>query len=64
MTGRAFRYQRRMAHIEIVLSEKRSAHGAAHAAATGPSTAAGKPKARKQTGKTKSAARRKAAGKK
>src|SRR5437016_12557208 len=52
--GRAFRYQRRMAHIEIVLSEKNSAQGRAHTAPAG--AAAGKPKARIQAGKSKSAA--------
>ena len=61
--GRAFRYQRRMAHIEIVLSEKISVNGgAAHAAAS--AAAAAKSKAQKRAGKTKAAAGRKPAGKK
>jgi len=62
--GRAFRYQRRMAHIEIALAEKIRGSGAAHAASASTATA-GKPKARKQTGKkTKAVARRKAVAKK
>lgn len=62
--GRAYRYQRRMSHIEIALAEKPRANGAAAAA----STTAAKPAARKAAAKKapakKTAAKKTAAKKK
>jgi len=64
--GRAFRYQRRLAHIEIALAEKQRANGAARAAEPAAATAKGKTagKAGKTAGKKKTAAKSKFAGKK
>jgi large subunit ribosomal protein L22 len=56
--GRAFRYQRRMSHIEIALSEKVRANGAAKAT----ETAEAKPVAKKKP--AKKAAAKKVAAKK
>ncbi len=61
--GRAYRYQRRMAHIAITLGEKASQNGAAHAAA--PAAEAAEPKAHKKTGaKHKAPAKKKTPAKK
>ena len=38
--GRAYRYQRRMAHIEIALEEKQSGNGAATTTSTAPAAGA------------------------
>ena len=57
--GRAFRYQRRMAHIEIALEEKRRAQQAVATVAGAPSEGTAQP-ARASRGKT---AGKKAAGK-
>jgi large subunit ribosomal protein L22 len=60
--GRAFRYQRRIAHLVITVAEKKAAEVAAPAAET-----AGKPAARKTAGKkapAKKAAAKKTAAKK
>jgi large subunit ribosomal protein L22 len=54
--GRAYRYQRRMAHIEIALAEK-GANG--HATVVGDEPAAAAPKAAKKPAGKKSAARKK-----
>ncbi len=60
--GRAYRYQRRMAHIAITLGEKASKNGAAHAAA--PAAEAAEPKAHKTGAKHKAPAKKKTAAKK
>src|SRR5262249_18918158 len=58
--GRAYRYQRRMAHIEIALSEKQAANGASVATVVGEEeSAAPAPKA-KAKGKKKPAVKGKA----
>src|SRR5919204_2386643 len=69
--GRAYRYQRRMAHIEIALEEKQRGNGAATSAAAAPVTgAAPAPKRRmpaKKAGRkagTKKSAAKKTFGKK
>ena len=69
--GRAYRYQRRMAHIEIALEEKQRGNGAATPAAATPATgAAPAPKRRmpaKKAGRkagTKKSAAKKTFGKK
>jgi large subunit ribosomal protein L22 len=48
--GRAFRYQRRLAHIIVTVAEKKSAAASSSAAAE-TTAAAGKPKARKAAAK-------------
>ena len=55
--GRAFRYVRRIAHIEIVLAE-RGKNGEAAAQVVGEEAAAAKAPAKKAAAKKKSAARR------
>lgn len=62
--GRAFRYQRRMSHIEIALAEKSAANGSALATVVGEPRAAAPTKS-KAKGKTagKSAKKKKAAKK-
>jgi large subunit ribosomal protein L22 len=69
--GRAYRYQRRIAHLEIVLAEKTSQNGKAALATTvGEETkapakkAAKKAPAKKPAAKKKAPAKKKAAGKK
>jgi len=57
--GRAFRYQRRMSHIEIALAERAAANGAALATVVGEEEEAAAP-ARSKT-KTKPASKNKAA---
>ncbi len=56
--GRAYRYQRRLAHIEIALAEK-GAPTNGHATVVGDEPAAAAPKAAKKTAGKKSAARKK-----
>ncbi len=59
--GRAFRYQRRMAHIEIELAERQRGNGAGTATMVGEQSAAAMSRA--SGSKTRSKARNKAAGK-
>ncbi len=59
--GRAFRYQRRMAHIEIELAERQRGNGAGTATVVGKQSAAARSRA--ADSKTSSKARSKAAGK-
>ena len=59
--GRAYRYQRRMAHIAITLGEKTTPNGAAHAAAP---AAAAPSKAKKSGAKHKTGAKKKTPAKK
>ena len=65
--GRAYRYQRRIAHLEVVLAEKGAQNGASMATVVGeeesaaPAKAAPKKKAR-SAAKKKSAPRKKTAG--
>jgi large subunit ribosomal protein L22 len=64
--GRAYHYERRIAHLEIVLAE-RNKNGAAIATVVGPETAGAKAAPAKRTGakaKAKAPAKKKAAGKK
>jgi large subunit ribosomal protein L22 len=66
--GRAFRYQRRIAHIIITVAEKQSkAPASSDAAETGPKKTAGKPAAKKSAAKKapakKSVAKKTAAAK-
>jgi large subunit ribosomal protein L22 len=61
--GRAYRYQRRMAHIAITLGEKTSQNGAAHAAAHAAEAAA-PAKAQKKGAKHKTGAKKKTPAKK
>jgi len=62
--GRAYRYQRRMAHITITLGEKTSQNGAVHAAPAAEASAA-TAKAHKKTGtKQKAGAKKKTPAKK
>jgi large subunit ribosomal protein L22 len=62
--GRAYRYQRRIAHLQIVLAEKTSANGKAALATTvGESEAAPAKKAVKKAPAKKSAAKKSAAKK-
>jgi large subunit ribosomal protein L22 len=51
--GRAFRYQRRISHIVLVLAER--PHGAAHAAGQARGAAAGAPAKRRAPGAKKAA---------
>src|ERR1043166_7627540 len=66
--GRAYRYQRRIAHLEVVLAEKGVQNGADMATVVGeeesaaPAKAAPKKKARSAGAKKKSAGRKKTAG--
>jgi large subunit ribosomal protein L22 len=66
--GRAYRYQRRIAHLEVVLAEKGKQDGAGMATVVGeeeaaaPAKTAGKKKARSAGAKKKSAGRKKTAG--
>jgi large subunit ribosomal protein L22 len=66
--GRAYRYQRRIAHLEVVLAEKGAQNGAEMATVIGeeeaaaPAKAAPKKKARAAGAKKKSAGRKKTAG--
>ena len=66
--GRAYRYQRRIAHLEVVLAEKGVQNGADMATVVGeegsaaPTKAAPKKKARSAGAKKKSAGRKKTAG--
>lgn len=65
--GRAYRYQRRISHLEIVLDEKTSANGKAALATTvgeSASKAPAKKKATKKAPAKKSAAKKKAPAKK
>jgi large subunit ribosomal protein L22 len=58
--GRAYRYQRRIAHIEIALAEKHATNGAATVVTGDTDAAAAAPKSKGKTaGKNKSAARKK-----
>ncbi len=59
--GRAYRYQRRMSHIEIALAEKVRANGAAATATT--DTAEAKPVAKKKAAAKKAPAKKAAAKK-
>jgi large subunit ribosomal protein L22 len=61
--GRAFRFVRRIAHIEIALAERGRDGKAGLATVVGAETAAQKPQARKTAGK-KAVAKKKTAGKK
>jgi large subunit ribosomal protein L22 len=61
--GRAYRYQRRMAHIEIALAEKKKAIVEAEAPAAAPAKKAARKPAAKKTAASK-AAPKKAAAKK
>src|ERR1700752_1976377 len=61
--GRAFRYQRRMSHIEIALAEKLRANGAAKTAETAEAKPVAKKAAKKAPAK-KAAAKKKTAAKK
>ncbi|MGE5324734.1 MAG: 50S ribosomal protein L22 [Actinomycetota bacterium] len=66
--GRAYRYQRRIAHLEVVLAEKGKQDGAEMATVVGeeeaaaPAKSAPKKKARAAGAKKKSAGRKKTAG--
>jgi len=66
--GRAYRYQRRIAHLEVVLAEKGRQDGAGMATVVGeeeaaaPKKAAGKKKARSVGAETKTDGRKKTAG--
>jgi large subunit ribosomal protein L22 len=60
--GRAYRYQRRIAHLHIILAEKNAAMNAAKAAAAGEVSAA--PAKGKTAGKSKKSATKKSAAKK
>ena len=63
--GRAYRYQRRLAHIEIALAEKQRANGAARAAAPAQAAPAKGKTAGRTAGKKKTPAKKaKFAGKK
>ena len=64
--GRAYRYQRRISHLEIVLAEKASGNGKAALATTvgEDKSAAPKKKAAKKAPAKKSAAKKKAPAKK
>jgi large subunit ribosomal protein L22 len=63
--GRAYRYQRRIAHLEIALAEKTSANGKAAIATTvGEEKPAAPKKAAKKAPAKKSAAKKKTAAKK
>ena len=55
--GRAFRYQRRLAHIIVTVAEKKAPAAAASANAK-PSAAAGKPKAARKTAAKKAPAKK------
>jgi large subunit ribosomal protein L22 len=59
--GRAYRYVRRIAHIELVLAE-RGKNGAASAESAGEAAASARVPARKTVAKKKSAGKKKAAG--
>jgi len=61
--GRAFRYVRRIAHLEIELAE-RGKNGQALATVVGEEPAAGKAPAKKAAGKKKSAGKKKVAARK
>ena len=61
--GRAYRYQRRMSHIEIALAEKMRANGSAAAGGTGAAKPAAKKAAKKAPAK-KAAAKKTAKKKK
>jgi large subunit ribosomal protein L22 len=60
--GRAYRYQRRMSHIEIALAEKQAANGAALATVVGEEEKAAAPKAKAKP-KKKPAAKKKSRSK-
>jgi large subunit ribosomal protein L22 len=66
--GRAYRYQRRIAHLEVVLAEKGAQNGASLATVVGeeesaaPAKSAPKKKAKAAGAKKKSAGRKKTAG--
>lgn len=66
--GRAYRYQRRIAHLEVVLAEKGKQDGAEMATVVGeeeasaPAKTGAKKKARSAGAKKKSASRKKTAG--
>jgi large subunit ribosomal protein L22 len=65
--GRAYRYQRRMSHIEITLGEKAGQNGAARSAAQAAGASTGKAKksgAKHKTGAKKKTTAKKFAGKK
>lgn len=62
--GRAYRYQRRMSHIEIALAEKPRANGVAAAAGTAAAKPAAKKAAAKKAPAKKTAAKKTAAKKK
>src|SRR5689334_10463259 len=62
--GRAYRYQRRMAHILITLGEKAGQNGAAHAAAPAAEASAAPAKAHKTGAKHKAGAKKKTPAKK
>jgi large subunit ribosomal protein L22 len=58
--GRAFRYQRRMSHIELILAERGGANGAAHTPGHTRAASAGAPaKRRAPVAKKKAAAGKK-----
>jgi large subunit ribosomal protein L22 len=61
--GRAFRYQRRIAHIIITVAEKRSAAESSGTETVAPASAAPQPKAPKKTAAKKSPAKKAAAKK-
>ena len=58
--GRAYRYQRRMSHIEIALAEKQAANGASVATVVGEEETASPAAKAKAKGKKKTAAKGKA----
>jgi large subunit ribosomal protein L22 len=62
--GRAYRYQRRLAHIEIALAEKQRANGAARAAEPAPAVSAKGKTAGKTAVRKRPAPKAKFAGKK
>jgi large subunit ribosomal protein L22 len=62
--GRAYRYQRRMSHIEITLGEKAGQNGAARAAAPAEAHRTKKAGAKQKTGAKKKTPAKKFAGKK
>jgi large subunit ribosomal protein L22 len=59
--GRAFRYQRRISHIELVLAER--GNGAAHASGQSRTIAGGAPVTKKAAAKTSKTSKKKAAAK-
>jgi large subunit ribosomal protein L22 len=62
--GRAFRYQRRISHIELILAERAGSNGAAHAGGQTRTASAGAPAKRRAPVAKKAAAKGKTSKKK